>query len=85
MASTASSKTSAENVTFEQALKELEATVRKLEGGNVELEQAIEDYTRGMQLKEICEKKLNEAKLKVERVIASSNGVKTEPFSTEAS
>lgn len=65
---------------FEQALKELEVIVRKLEGGNVELEQAIEDYTRGMQLKELCEKKLNEAKLKVERVMAGSQGVKTEPF-----
>lgn len=68
------------SMAFEQALKELETIVRKLESGNGELEQAIEDYTRGMQLKELCEKKLSEAKLKVERVMKSGDNVKTEPF-----
>lgn len=83
MTKTADLSASREPLSFEFALKELETIVKKLESGNVELEQAIEDYTRGMNLKDICEKKLQEAKLKVERVMASPSGIKTEPFEAE--
>lgn len=67
------------DITFEQAAKELEDIVRKLESGQIDLENAIKDYERGNELRKICEKKLSEAKLKVEKIIKNQDGtVKTE-------
>lgn len=68
---------------FEEGLKELEQIVRRMESGGQELEKAIADYERGMALKTLCEKRLQEAKLKVEKVVkANADGsVATEPFS----
>lgn len=72
------------DMSFEHALKELETIVRALESGSSELERAITDYTRGTELKEHCLKKLNEAKLKVEKISLDAAGVpRTEPFDTE--
>lgn len=75
------SNTEIKNMSFENALKELESIVSKLENGQMELEKAIESYTRGSELKKHCEKKLSEAKLKIEKITKSdSNELKAEPF-----
>lgn len=67
--------------TFEQALKELEAIVRKLEGGNGDLENSIADYVRGTELKDFCQKKLGSARLKVESILqAKDASITTQPF-----
>lgn len=63
-----------EAFSFEQAMKELEGIVRRLEGGSAELESAIHDYERGKLLQRHCEKKLNEARLKVEAVVKTETG-----------
>lgn len=55
-------------LSFEDALAELEVIVNKLESGDISLDGAIKAYERGSILKEQCEKKLNEAKLKVEKI-----------------
>jgi len=62
---------------FEQALKELEAIVRKLEGGTGDLENSINDYVRGTELKEYCQKKLESARLKVESILQAKDGTIT--------
>ena len=62
------------SMSFEQALKELEAIVRKLEAGQGELENSILDYERGNLLKAHCQKKLTDAKMKVEKIIQSADG-----------
>jgi len=62
------------SMSFEQALKELEIIVRKLETGQGELESSIADYTRGTALKEHCQKKLADAKMKVEKIIQTADG-----------
>ena len=62
-----------ENVSFEQALKELEAIVRKLENGSGDLESSINDYVKGTQLKEFCQKKLADARLKVESILKTQD------------
>ncbi|MCB2081501.1 MAG: exodeoxyribonuclease VII small subunit [Hyphomicrobiales bacterium] len=68
-------------LSFEEALAELEAIVRKLDSGNQNLEDSIKDYTRGTQLKQHCETKLAEAKLKVEKISVGNDGTtSTEPF-----
>jgi exodeoxyribonuclease VII small subunit len=63
-----------ENLSFEQALKELEALVRKLESGSGDLESSINDYVRGTELKTYCQKKLADARLKVEKILKSQGG-----------
>jgi exodeoxyribonuclease VII small subunit len=55
-----------ENITFEDAVKELEAIVRKLETGQLPLEDAVRSFERGTELKKICSEKLKDAQLKIE-------------------
>lgn len=59
---------------FEEALKELEAIVRKLEGGNQDLESSINDYMRGTELKSFCQQKLQDARMQVEKIMEVQNG-----------
>jgi exodeoxyribonuclease VII small subunit len=61
-------------LTFEDALAELEQIVRRLEAGQVKLDEAIQCYERGAQLKQHCEKKLNEAQQRVERIVIGPDG-----------
>ena len=53
-------------MSFERALKELEAIVGRLERGDVELEESISIYERGEALKEHCDRLLKQAEAKVE-------------------
>ena len=62
-----------EKLTFEKAMKELEKLVDSLDKGDVSLDEAIAAYDRGSQLKDYCEKKLQEAKMKVDKIQASDN------------
>lgn len=61
-------------MTFEQALAELEKIVNKLETGKETLETAINDYEYGNALREFCEKKLSEAKLKIDQIVKKEDG-----------
>ena len=61
-------------MTFEQALAELERIVQDLERGQLDLEAAIVAYERGTALKEHCERKLKEAKLRVDRITLGPDG-----------
>ena len=60
-----------EKMTFEDAMEELENLVDSLDKGDVSLDEAIAAYDRGSQLKDHCQKKLNEAKMKVETIQSS--------------
>ena len=62
-----------EKLTFEKAMKELEELVDSLDKGDISLDEAIAAYDRGSQLKDYCEKKLQEAKMKVDTIQASDN------------
>ena len=67
-------------MSFEDALAELEQIVRRLEGGQVKLDEAILSYERGAQLKRHCERKLNEAQQRVDRIVIGPDGaVSAEP------
>ena len=61
-------------LSFEDALKQLEGIVAKLESGRAPLEQSVELYERGARLKAHCEQKLEQARLRVERIIMGPNG-----------
>ena len=61
-------------LSFEEALDQLEDIVSKLEDGSINLEESIEEYTRGVHLKNHCETKLKEATLKVEQITIDKDG-----------
>jgi exodeoxyribonuclease VII small subunit len=67
-------------MSFEDALAELEQIVRRLEAGQVKLDEAILSYERGAQLKQHCENKLNEAQQRVDRITIGPDGaISAEP------
>ena len=59
---------------FEQALAELEKIVGELESGQAPLERSIEMYERGAMLKAHCEKRLEAARLRVEKIVMGPRG-----------
>ncbi len=67
-------------MTFERALKELEAIVGRLERGDVELEESITIYERGEALRDHCDRLLKQAEAKVERLTFGADG---QPNGTE--
>lgn len=70
-------------LSFEEAARELELIVKRLETGDSVLDQAIGDYSRGMALKAHCEKKLADARMQVEKIVAGEGGLKTVPFAAD--
>ena len=70
------------DLSFEEAVKQLEEIVNALESGAKPLEESIADYTRGNELKNAAAKKLADAKAKIEKIVSENAGdVKTEDFS----
>ena len=61
-------------MSFEEALIELEGIVRNLETGQTKLDDSINAYERGVALKKHCEKRLNDARLKIEKISMDQNG-----------
>jgi exodeoxyribonuclease VII small subunit len=59
---------SIKNMTFEEALAELEEIVKKIDTGQESLDQAIKSFERGIELRDYCEAKLKEARLKIEKI-----------------
>ena len=70
-------------LSFEQAMKELEDIVRRLESGQVKLDEAVSAYERGAALKAHCESKLAEARTKVEKITWSGKNLGLEPMDRE--
>lgn len=58
-------------MSFEEALSQLEQIVSQLERGEVSLDDAVAAYERGSMLKSECQKRLDEARLKVEQIRAA--------------
>jgi exodeoxyribonuclease VII small subunit len=66
---------------FEEAIKELEAIVDKLEKGEIPLDESIEYFQKGMELSKYCTQKLNEVEKKISILIENEKGeMKEKPF-----
>ena len=65
---------------FEHALGELEATVDKLEHGDLSLEDALKHFERGVALARDCQAALKQAEQKVEILLQKSATAAAEPF-----
>ena len=61
-------------LSFEEAMRELEATVGKLETGEATLEESIALYERGAALRTHCEARLRAAEERVEKITLAANG-----------
>jgi exodeoxyribonuclease VII small subunit len=68
---------------FEDALSQLEEIVRGLEGGQVKLDKAVEYYERGAMLKQHCEAKLADARMKIEKITGLGDAMKLENVEPE--
>lgn len=64
-----------ESLGFEEALAELEAIVKALEGGQGKLEEAVSAYQRGAALRKHCEAKLAEAEMRVQAITEGPSGL----------
>lgn len=69
--------TEIKDLSFEDALKELETIVENLERGDAPLEESIAIYQRGAALKAHCESQLKSAQMKVEKIVLSNDGAAT--------
>ena len=68
-----SALTTVENLSFEEAMAELESIVRGLESGKGDLARAIADYERGAELRRYCEARLAEAEARVQAIVEPAN------------
>jgi exodeoxyribonuclease VII small subunit len=81
LASAESAQTPVEQMSFEAALRELEAIVAKLEQGDVDLDDSIALYERGQALKAHCEQKLRSAESRLEKIVSGPKGAeRAEPL-----
>jgi exodeoxyribonuclease VII small subunit len=73
-----------DTMSFEDALRELETLVGKLESGAATLEESITLYERGAALKAHCDKRLKDAQLRVEQIVETTGGVTARPASFDS-
>lgn len=63
-----------DTMTFEEALVALEQVVQQLERGDVPLDQSIALYERGEALRTACQKRLDSAQERIEKIVAGADG-----------
>lgn len=68
---------------FEDAMKDLEEIVRRLESGDLPLEESLKIFEQGVALSRYCFNKLEEAEKRVSILVKDQGGLKREPFETE--
>lgn len=68
-------------LTFEIAYEKLQQSVKKLESGELSLEDSLKAFEEGVQLSRICQEQLTAAEQKVELLVkVGPSGVETKPF-----
>lgn len=72
-------------MTFEDALRALEEVVRKLESGEVALDDFIALYERGEKLRGHCQARLDAAQARIDKIVTGPDGkpASTQPFDAE--
>ena len=65
--------TEIQNLTYEEAITELDNIINNIENNNIKLTDSITFYEKGINLKKHCEDILNSAKLKVDKLQINNN------------
>lgn len=68
---------------FEEALGKLEEIVRRMEAGEMTLEDSLKAFEEGIRLSRLCAKKLDEADRRVELLLREEGGLAPRPFTEE--
>jgi exodeoxyribonuclease VII small subunit len=70
-------------LSFEAALEQLQGVVRRLEGGELTLEDALKQFEEGVRLTQMCQETLAAAEQRVEILMKADPGgeIETKPFS----
>ena len=72
-----------EQLSFEDALAELESVVEKLEGGTLDLNQTVMLYQRGRTLAAHCQHLLDAVELRIQQLVPAGDGYEVAAFVTE--
>ncbi|MCK9857314.1 MULTISPECIES: exodeoxyribonuclease VII small subunit [Paenibacillus] len=67
-------------LSFEEAMEQLEKIVERLENGDVPLETAIDLFQEGMKLSQLCGGKLEQVERKIEVLIETEQGFQKKAF-----
>jgi exodeoxyribonuclease VII small subunit len=70
---------------FEESLGRLEEIVRKMEAGDMTLEESLKAFEEGIKLARLCAKKLDEAERRVDLLLKQEEGLVVKPFQGEDS
>jgi exodeoxyribonuclease VII small subunit len=70
---------------FEDALGRLEEIVRKMEAGDMPLEESLKAFEEGIRLARLCAKKLDEAERRVDILLKQEGGMAVKAFQGEGS
>jgi exodeoxyribonuclease VII small subunit len=70
---------------FEAALEELEKIAETMESGDQSLEEALASFQRGIELTRACQKGLQEAEQRVEKLMRENDQYTTEPMNPDES
>ena len=62
-------------LSFEESLASLEEIVKKLEVGDVPLDDAIEEFNKAMKLAAVCDEKLKNAEETITKLVKDNNDV----------
>ena len=73
-------KLDVEKLSFEESMSMLEELVKKLEGGNLDLDESLRIYEDAVALREHCRKILDESDRKVQAIMETASGTKKEDF-----
>lgn len=67
-------------LSFEEAMAQLETIVGQLEDGDVPLEKAIDLFQKGMRLSQMCSQKLEQVEQKIEMIVEEGGELNRRPF-----
>ncbi len=77
------SKDPAKEEPFEKLFSELQATVAKLEAGDLSLDESLALFQRGMELAKKCGEMLDQAELRIKELVPRGDQVNVEDFEEE--
>jgi exodeoxyribonuclease VII small subunit len=68
---------------FEEALQKLDEIVRRMESGDLSLEESLKAFEEGVKLARFCSRKLDEAERRVEILLKEDEELTVRPFQEE--